>query len=353
MAKDPSKTEKATPHRRQKAREEGQVAKSADIPISASLIVTFLALIPYIPYAFERLRALFIYFLSDPLHSIPEESRGALFPFLISNLALLLLPLFLIFLIVGIASNIAQFGFLFTLKSLTPKLDKINPIAGLQRIFSLKTLFELFKNLLKLGVALAVSYGLITYLLDDVFRFASTSIYDDAYYLVRYTLIMILGFALLSIPVSAVDLFFKRYEFEESIKMSKEEIKEEQKLFEGNPQIKGAIRKKMREMSMLRMMAEVAQADVVITNPEHYAVALKYDRKGGMEAPTVVAKGVDHLALRIREKALEHGVPIEENPPLARALYRSCEVGETIPYDLYEAIAKIFAKIYRKRGEKL
>ena len=351
MAKDPSKTEKATPRRRQKAREEGQVAKSQDIPISLSLVAIFLALLFYIPFAFKRLYELFVYFLSDPIYNIPENNLLTIL-FVVKNLSLLLLPLFLLLLVVGVFSNVMQFGFLLTFKPLIPKLDKLNPITGLQRLFSLKTLFELFKNLLKLAVAATVSYFLVSYLLEGVFRFSSTTIYDDAYFMIKYTMIMLLGFALLSIPVGVIDFFFRKYEFEENIKMSKEEIKEEQKLYEGNPQIKAAIRKKMREMSLTRMMAEVARADVVITNPEHYAVALKYD-KGGMQAPKVVAKGVDFVALRIKEEAKKHDIPIEENPPLARALYSSCEIGDYIPENLYQAIAKIFAKIYKQRGERL
>ncbi len=348
MAKEPDKTEKATPRRRQKAREEGQVAKSMDIAISASLVSVFLAFLFYIPYAFKKLYHIFVHYFSNPLHNIPEYNYALLYEF-IKELALLILPIFALLLIVGVAANVAQIGFLITFKPLVPKLEKINPIAGLKRLFSLKVVFELFKNLLKLTVASVVSYYLVSYLLDGVFRLASSGIYDDAYLMLKYTLIMILGFALLSIPVSVADFFFRKYEFEESIKMSKHEIKEEQKLYEGNPQIKAAIRKKMREMSLTRMMAEVAKADVVITNPEHFAVALKYDR-GSMQAPKVVAKGVDKLALRIKEEARKHSIPIEENPPLARALYQACEIGDYIPQNLYEAIAKIFAKIYKKRG---
>ncbi|SMC09301.1 flagellar biosynthesis protein FlhB [Nitratiruptor tergarcus] len=348
MAKDPDKTEKATPRRREKAREEGQVAKSMDIAISASLITVFLTLLFYIPFAFERLYKIFIHFFSDPLHNIPEYNYAIIYE-IVKDLAILLLPIFGLLLIIGIFSNVAQFGFLFTFKPLIPKLEKIDPISGLKRIFSLKTLFELFKNLLKLIVATVVSYYLVSYLLEGVLRFAATGIYDDAYLMMKYTLIMILGFALLSIPVSVIDFFFRKYEFEENIKMSKQEIKEEQKLYEGNPQIKSAIRKKMREMSLTRMMAEVAKADVVITNPEHYAVALKYER-GKMQAPKVVAKGVDRIALRIKEEARLHNVPIEENPPLARALYQACDIGDFVPESLYQAIAKIFAKIYKKQG---
>ena len=351
MAKEPDKTEKATPRRRQKAREEGQVVKSQDISISASLVAVFLAFIYYIPYSFHKLYEIFVKYFSDPFHFLPETNRY-LYKDFIFDLALLLAPIFLLLLIVGVASNIAQVGFHITFKPMIPKIDKLNPLPGIKRMVSLKTLFELLRNLLKLVVAMVVSYYLVQYLLQDVFRLATFPISEDAKVMVRYTLIMILGFALLSIPVAVIDFFFRKYEFEENIKMSKQEIKEEHKLYEGNPQIKSAIRKKMREMSMSRMMAEVAKADVVITNPEHFAVALKYD-KGKMRAPKVVAKGVDHVALRIKEEAKKHNVPIEENPPLARALYQSCEIGEYIPESLYQAIAKIFAKIYSKKKESV
>ena len=347
MAKDPSKTEKATPHRRQKAREEGQVAKSQDIPIAASLLIVFLLFLIYIPYAYKKLQEIFIILFSDPLFHIPQNDYGIL-QLIIEYLINLILPVFLALLVIGIVSNVSQVGFLFTLKPMTPKIEKLNPISGLQRIFSLKTLFELFKNLLKLTAAIVVSYFLVSYLLEDVFRFVTTTVYSDAYNLIKYTLIMILGFALLSIPISVIDFFFRRFEFEENIKMSKHEVKEEHKQMEGNPQVKSEIRKRMREMSMNRIMAEVPKADVVITNPTHYAVALKYEKEK-MHAPKVVAKGKDYLALKIKEVAKEHDVPIEENPPLARALYQSCEVDEYIPENLYKAIAQIFAKILKKR----
>ncbi|BCD68375.1 flagellar biosynthesis protein FlhB [Nitratiruptor sp. YY09-18] len=348
MAKEPDKTEKATPRRREKAREEGQVAKSMDIAISASLVSVFLLFLFYIPFAFKKLYTLFVHFFSNPLANIPENNY-LIVKEIVYDLAILLAPIFLTLLVIGVAANVVQVGFHITWKPLMPKLEKINPISGLKRLFSLKVLFELFKNLLKLLVATAVSYYLVTYLLEDVFRFSATPLYSDSYILIKYTLVMVLGFALLSIPVAVIDFFFRKYEFEESIKMSKQEIKEEQKLYEGNPQIKSAIRKKMREMSLTRMMAEVAKADVVITNPEHFAVALAYKR-GAMQAPKVVAKGVDFVALRIKEEAKAHGIPIEENPPLARALYQSCEIGDYVPENLYQAIAKIFAKIYKKRG---
>ena len=348
MAKDPSKTEKATPRRRQKAREEGQVAKSQDIPVSASLLAVSIMLLFYFPYALKRLYAIFHYYFSNPIYNIPENNRMVLMD-AVESLAILLLPVFLLLLIVGVVSNVSQVGFMFSFKSLKPKLEKLNPVTGLMRLFSLKMLFELFKNLLKLFVAVVVSYFLISYLLKNVFMFATTPVSEDMYLMVKYLLIMVFSFAFLSVPIGVIDYFFKKHEYEENIKMSKQEIKEEQKQYEGNPQIKSAIRKKMREMSITRMMAEVSKADVVITNPEHYAVALKYE-KGGMRAPKVIAKGADKVALRIKEEAVKHHIPIEENPPLARALYSSCEVGDYVPENLYQAIAKIFAKIYRQKG---
>ena len=347
MAKDPSKTEKATPRRRQKAREEGQVAKSQDIPISASLLVIFIFLFFYFPFAYKELYRYFTYIFSDPIHLILSQNHLSIIE-TIKILAILIFPVFLTLFLVGFISNVAQFGFLFTLKPLTPKLDKINPISGLQRLFSIKTLFELLKNLFNLAVATTVAYFLIKKLLEDVFKFASVPVNQDSYFLIKYTLIMILAFALLSIPISIIDFFFRKHEYEENIKMSKHEVKEENKLYEGNPQIKSAIRKKQREMSLTRMMAEVSKADVVITNPTHYAVALSYKKKQ-MQAPKVVAKGKDNVALKIKEKAKELNIPIEENPPLARTLYESCEIGDFIPENLYKAIAKILAKIYTKK----
>lgn len=348
MAKDPSKTEKATPRRRQKAREEGQVLKSQDIPISTSLLVIFFFFLFYIPFAYKKLYEYFTYIFANPIYLLIGQNKLTIKQTLIV-LGELLLPVFLILFLIGFISNVSQFGFLWTFKPMIPKLDKLNPVSGLQRIISLKTLFELFKNLLKLIVASFVAYYIIKILLADVFKFSFTDVGGDAYILIKYTLIMILAFAILSIPVAVVDFLFRKHEFEENIKMSKQEIKEEQKLYEGNPQIKSAIRKKQREMSMSRMMAEVAKADVVITNPTHYAVALEY-KKEKMHAPKVVAKGKDNIALKIKEVAKENGIFIEENPPLARSLYKTCEIGDFIPENLYQVIAKILAKIYKRKN---
>ena len=351
MAKDPSKTEKATPRRRQKAREEGQVPRSMDIPIAASLLAIFLMMFFYIPFSYNYLMKYFKYTFSDPFDKIPELNSVFLYE-TVKILGILILPVFLFLIIVGIVSNVAQFGFLFTLKPLAPKLNRINIISGIQRLFSIKTLFELFRNLLKLAFASLVAYFLVKKMISESFLMSFISINQEIYFLFKYTMTLIFAFVLMSIPVAIIDFLYRRWEYEENIKMSKEEVKEERKLYEGNPQIKSAIRRKQRELAMRRMMSEVPKADVVITNPDHYAVALQYER-GKMAAPKVIAKGKNTVAEKIKEIAKEHNIPIVEDPPLARTLYSSCEIGDFIPESLYVAVAKILAKIYTRNKHKL
>ena len=345
MAKDPSKTEKATPRRRQKAREEGQVLKSQDVPIALSLIAVSIILIFYIPFAFEKLKEYVYYVFS-------QSAYLDLSPLLLTSVYVfffLILPVFTILLIVGVFGNVVQFGFIFTFKPLIPKLSNVNPVTGIQRVFSFKTLFETLKSSLKLTVAVALGYYTVVHTLSGFSSLSFISFGDEIYFLVRDSVLLFFAFGLLSIPIAGVDYLFRRWEYEENLKMSKQEVKEERKQQEGHPLVKSAIRRRQREIAMKRMMAEVPKADVVITNPTHYAVALKYER-GKMHAPKVVAKGADSVALRIKEIAIENGVPIEENPELARTLYETCDVGDYIPEELYRAVARILAKIYRRKG---
>ncbi len=346
MAKDPSKTEKATPRRRQKAREEGQVLKSQDVPIAISLLVVSLMLIFYLPFAFGKLRELLYYVLS-------QSAYLDLKPLLITSVyvfAFLILPVFLLLLTIGIFGNVIQFGFIFTFKPLIPKLSNVNPITGIQRIFSLKTLFETVKSSLKLAVAVAVGYFAVVHILSGFNSLSFIPLGEQIEFLAKASVLLFFTFGLLSVPIAGLDFLYRRWEYEENLKMSKQEVKEERKQQEGHPLIKSAIRRRQREIAMKRMMAEVPKADVVITNPTHYAVALKYER-GKMHAPKVVAKGVDKVALKIKEIAFENDVPVEENPELARTLYESCEVGDYIPEEFYRVVAKILARIYRQKGK--
>ncbi|MEO2068767.1 MAG: flagellar biosynthesis protein FlhB [Desulfurobacteriaceae bacterium] len=344
MAKDPSKTEKATPRRRQKAREEGQVLKSQDVPIAFTLLITVILFYFYIPFVYSKLLKFFIFnFRTSSELNILNNSLISAKVFLLT-----VFPFFLVLFVMGIFSNVIQFGFLFTLKPLMPKLDHINPVKGLERLISIKTLFETLRNTLKLLIALIIGYFVGKYIFSQLFSLSFVSLDSQVSLIFKYILILFFVFGLLSIPIAIADFLFRRWEYEENLKMSKEEVKEERKQYEGHPLIKSAIRRRQREIAMKRMMAEVPKADVVITNPTHYAVALKYER-GKMHAPKIIAKGVDNVALKIKEIAMEHGVPIEENPELARALYESCEIGDYIPEKFYKAIAKILAAIYRRR----
>ncbi|WP_456464439.1 flagellar biosynthesis protein FlhB [Persephonella sp.] len=348
MAKDPSKTEKATPRRRQKAREEGQVARSQDIPIAATLFITFLVLIAYIPYSYNILSEYFRYTFSDPLYLLPEDN-GSFVMYTIKVISFLVFPVFGVLLLTGIISNVAQFGFLISGKAITPKIERLDIVKGFGRLVSLKTFFELVRNLLKLIFASAVGYFLVMKIINESFNMSFIPINHEIYFLLKYTIMLVLAFALISIPIAVIDFIYRKWEYEENLKMSKHEIKEERKMYEGNPQIRAAIKKKQRELAMMRMMAEVPKADVVITNPDHYAIALLYE-KGKMNAPKVIAKGKNLLAQKIKDIAKKNDVPVVEDPPLARALYSSVEVGEFIPEKFYVAIAKILAKIYRKKG---
>jgi flagellar biosynthetic protein FlhB len=344
LAKDPSKTEKATPRRRQKAREEGQVLKSQDVPIAFSLIITSLALIFYMPFVFNKCRDLTYYSLSQVYTlNIQHILFTSVYIFFLT-----ITPLFILLLLTGIFSNVIQFGFIFTSKTLIPKLSNINPISGLRRIFSIKTFFETVKNTLKLSIAILVGYFVSKYILKDFYSFSFMSLNNQIEFLVKGLILLFFSFGLLSIPIAGADFLFRKWEYEENLKMSKEEVKEERKQYEGHPIVKSAIRKRQREIAMKRMMAEVPRADVVITNPTHYAVALKYER-GRDRAPKVIAKGVDSIALKIKEIAVENGIFIEENPELARTLYYSCDIGDYIPEELYRVVAKILAKVYRSK----
>ncbi|WP_457642091.1 flagellar biosynthesis protein FlhB [Persephonella sp.] len=347
MAKDPSKTEKATPRRREKAREEGQVARSQDIPIAASLLIVAIIMFAYIPFSYNILSEYFHYTFSNPLYLIPDVNREFIFHS-VKVLATLVLPMFVILLAIGIFSNVVQFGFLLSGKALIPKLDRLNVVSGLGRIFSMKTLFELVRNLLKLLFAFVVAYFLLMKIISESFNMSFLPLNHEVYFLFKYIIMLILAFAVISIPIAIIDFIYRKWEYEENIKMTKHEVKEERKMYEGNPHVKAAIRKKQRELAMMRMMAEIPKADVVITNPEHYAVALKYER-GQMAAPKVIAKGKNNVAQKIKEIAKKYDVPIVEDPPLARSLYSSCEIGDFIPENLYVAIAKILAKIYNRK----
>ena len=248
-------------------------------------------------------------------------------------------------LVVSVVVSFLQVGFNFAPELIMPQFSRLNPISGFGRIFSKRSVVELLKSLLKITV---VGYFIYRYLREETIRIPALMMSElEASFAVLAAIIYDLAFqiAMVILVLAILDYGYQWWEHMQNLKMSKQEVKEEMKQTEGNPQIKGKIREKQRAMAMRRMMSEVPKADVVITNPTHFAVAIKYE--AGMEAPAVIAKGSDFIAQRIREIAKENDVTIVENKPLAQALFKNAEIGDLIPPDLYKAVAEVLAYVYR------
>jgi flagellar biosynthetic protein FlhB len=344
---DEGKTEKPTPRRREKARKEGSVAKSMELNAAAVLITASLMLIWFGGSMMLALR----HTMRTLLHEMGtmELSPGSLPVYMWQGAKVMIVilgPLFLAIMAVGIVVNVGQVGLRITPKAAYPKLSRLNPVMGLQRLFSARALVELGKSLLKLVLVGGVVYLAISTQFDRIYSLIQMP-FEALTGEVGRLLGRIFLLASLSLVLIAVlDYVYNRYEHEKSLKMTKEEVKEEAKQSEGDPKVKSKIREIMFRTARRRMMKKLPEADVVITNPVHVAVALKYDRLEN-SAPMVVAKGLRKAAERIKEIAREHDIPIVENPPLARALFKMVDIGQEIPVDLYKAVAEVLAYVYR------
>ena len=344
------KTEKATSKKRREARENGQVLRSQEVNTAVILLVMFGSLQLFGGEIIKTMaRVVIIFFDPQMMGSLTAADVAPIFLTLVYEFLLAILPICLIALVVGVAVNFLQVGFLFTTKPLRPKLSKLNPISGFKNMFSLNALVELVKSAAKVAILGFIVYGEYVRNMQLFPKMMVTDILSSA----EKILEMIFGLAFQVCAAFAVlaaaDYLYQRWKYEKDLMMSKQEVKDEWKLSEGNPEIKGRIKQKQREMSMMRMMQDVPHADVVITNPTQYAIALKYDDTGP-NAPKVVAKGKDFVAARIKEIAMEAGVEIVENKPVAQALYVYCDVGDEIPADMYQAIAEILAYVFRLRN---
>jgi flagellar biosynthetic protein FlhB len=351
------KTEQPTAKKLDDARKEGQVAKSQEVATAFSLLALFIIL--RIGYGFMGTN--FINIFERVYNNIPNVARtyDGMLPVrylasILSNAILTLLLITAPFLIVGfvvaLVCDIVQVGFKPTTKPLQPKLSKLNPISGMKKIFSARKLFELGKSILKLAVMAVVIYTFFTGRTESLFLLYDMPL-KQAIGLMG-NLIIDLGFRIAAayMVIAFVDLIYQRRKFTKDMMMTKKEVKDEYKNSEGDPQVKGAQKRRMMEASRRRMMQQLPQADVVITNPTHYAVAIKYDAQEA-EAPIVVAKGADYLAQKIKETARENDVEIVENKPLARMLYANVEVGELVPPELYKAVAEVLAYVYHLKGK--
>jgi len=351
---DEGRTEDPTEYKLRKAREEGKVAKSADLTSAIILIFCISALAAFGSSMIEGLRAMMVYFFSnatvlDPVAS-PQAGITALTYFIRSAL-----PLASIAFVAAFAGNVFQVGLKFSAKPITPDPNKIMPKFGkwFQRSFmSAEAAFNLMKSIVKVLIIGGISFVNIRMEFDRIVGFISMNFLEAFSVLSGIAFRIMLEAAIAMLVFAVVDYRFQKKQHIDSLKMSKQEVKEERKMTEGDPLIKSRLRERMRDIMTRDMMRKIPDADVVITNPTHFAVVMQWDRKS-MQAPMVTAKGQDNMAFRIRAIAEENSVPIMENKPLARALYAEVEIGDIIPEQYYQAMAVILAEVYRLRGDNM
>ncbi len=342
---DGEKTEEPTSKKRSDAAKKGQVAKSQEVNTAFVLLIGFFVLKLLWEYIYANIADYTIYTYSHLMRSVDTESVTELFLGIILLLVKTAFPIMLAIMAVGLAINFYQVGLIFSTEKLEPKLSNLNPINGFGRIFSKRSLVELIKSLLKIAI---IGFFLYLYLKDEIPFMPQFIYYDLETSLVEISKIifnMVFQVIAVIMIMAVLDFAYQKWQLTQDLKMTKQEVKDEFKQMEGDPQIKGKIKQKQREMAMMRMMQEVPKADVIVTNPTHFAVALSYHK--GMSAPIVLAKGQDLVAMKIKEIARQSRVPIVENKPLARALYASVEVGENVPQELYKAVAEVLAYVYR------
>ncbi|MBF0298853.1 MAG: flagellar biosynthesis protein FlhB [Oligoflexia bacterium] len=353
---DDEKTEEPSQYRLEEFRSKGQVASSKELTHVILLFATLLTLIASTMYLFEVMSDYFYWAYSisgtvkiDELFNI-EKFKMVIYKTVETSFKAVI-PIFLVTACVGFLSQIMQIGFIFSAEVLEWKWERIDPIAGVQRLFSKKILFETAKSILKLLLIVAISFFIIQNTITTFTGLLHIGVIQS--FLYAKALLTKIGFSILTglVVIAIIDFAWEKYWYRQKLLLTRREAKEELKEKEGNPEIKQRIRAIQREMSRKRMMSKIPEADVIVSNPTHISVALKYDTVA-MIAPTVVAKGADQLALKIREIAKFHEIPIVENVQLARTLYQTVKVGESIPRNLYKVVAEILAFVYKLQKKK-
>lgn len=347
MSDKESKTEEATPKRIRDAKKKGQAPKSADLGPAVSLVL------------FSMTASLFGQFLMDKGLSFMRNSLGVNYRTIVNSsyirtsfinnviaALVMILPYGLLAMVLGVVVSIVQTGYSPTTQVLKPDLNRINPISGFKNIFSKKVPFGLVKNVLKLFLVFYLSFDFLKGSSNKILNSGSIGTEKLFFFLLDFVKELVIDIGVVMLALAIVDLVFQKREFKKNLRMTKQEIKDEYKEMEGNPQIKSARQQKQRQMAMSRMMSSVPSSTVVVTNPTHIAIALRYDTDKD-KAPLVVAKGTDKVASRIKEIAKENKIPIMENKPLARAMYKDVEIGEHIPLELYKAVAEVLALVYQ------
>lgn len=343
------KTEEATPKRLEKAKEDGQAPRSKELTTTTVILSGSLALMFFGDRMAEKMFAVMRFNFSIEREAIFDTN--VMFSQLGHSFyeALMgLMPFFGILLVAAIAGPLALGGWLFSAKSLLPKLSRIDPLAGLKRMFSAKSLMELFKAIGKVTIIIAVSYILLLNMKHSLMGLSSEGLQRGIAHSLELSIIATVLLSASTIIIALIDIPFQIHEYTQKLKMSRQEVKDEMKDSEGKPEVKGKIRQLQQQIAQRQMMSAVPEADVVITNPTHFSVALKYD-PATMETPILLAKGVDHMAMKIREIAKLNKIEFVEAPALARAIYHTTKVDETIPEGLYIAVAQVLAYIFQLR----
>lgn len=345
------KTEEPTHKRLEDAKRKGQVASSREVNHWFMILAGTVMMMALLPAAASDFRRLMLRFLEQP-HAIPADfgNLQAVMGETLSGLGLVLLPILLLLIVAALAAGMLQSGIVFATEQIKPQMDRISLGSGVKRLFSAKAVGEFVKGIAKLAVVGAVAFAIIWPELKGLERLPSTEVQDSTALMWQLCIKLMIGVLAIVTIIAGGDFLFQKMQHLKQMRMSRQEIRDEMKQTEGDPTVRARLRQIRRERAQKRMMAAVPQASVVVTNPTHYAVALKYELDK-MAAPIVVAKGIDHVAQRIREIAEENDVPVMQNPPLARALYAGVEIGEDIPVEHYKAVAEIIGYVLRLKGK--
>lgn len=347
------KTEKATPKKRRDQRKEGNVLQSKEIVTAASVLGIFAAMRLLLEFITKTVLS-YTGSVYEQIGStkVTADTIMSIFVDVFTVIVITVLPICLIAMFLGIIPTVAQTRGLFTMKALQPKFSRLNPLSGIKKLFSLQSVVGIIKGLIEVVIISVVIYNELMARMPKFIALMNAGVMQGITYAALTIFDMVMLICIMLVFVAAADFLFQWWQFEKKLKMSKQEVKEEFKQMEGDPQVKSKIKQRQQQMAARRMMQEVPQADVVVRNPTHFAVALKYDQDKN-NAPQVVAKGKDYLAQRIVAIAEENGVMTIEDPPLARSLYSMVDIGREIPAELYNAVAEVLTVVYREKHKTL
>ncbi len=345
------RSEEATQQRRDDFRNRGQVAQSKEFSSVLLLFSAVLLIWLMSRYFFQQIWEIFNLTFGDSMvNAIRTGDWSQLIRFALSKMVFILAPMLGLFWVVGFIATVMQVGFVYNEEALQIRWDRLDPVQGLGRMFSLRAYIEGAKALLKMTIILVIAYFLLKDQIQTLPQLMNFSVAQIMVFLGTLTTRLLAGVGTFMLVLSSADYFYQRWDLEKEMRMTKQEVKEEVKSREGDPMIKARVKRIQRETASRRMMDEVPKADVIVTNPTHLAVALKYDET--MVSPRVIAKGADLIAEKIRAIAREHGIPIVENKPLARAMFKTLKIGQSIPRELYTAVAEVLSYVFRLKKKR-